>query len=73
MMNFDFNDNDELNKMEEEEEVSPHTLNKIRRLFVILVSVGLAVGIIASVVVVKALNHFGLTDKTPQFEHFKDN
>jgi hypothetical protein len=40
-------------------------------LFLILLSIGLVCGIIASVAVVKVLNHFGMTEKTPQFEHLK--
>jgi hypothetical protein len=69
-MNYDFNNNNN-NDSFEEEKVSPQTERKIKRLFLILVSVGLVLGVIAAVGVVKMLTQFGLTEKTPQFEHIK--
>lgn len=74
-MNNDFNDfnnnneSDEINSEDvSDEKVSPKTVSKIRRLFFTLLSIGLAIGIIMAFAVVKVLNKFGLTDKTPQFE-----
>lgn len=73
-MIYDFNNNNQNNNddyFDEDEKVSPENKRKMQRLFIILLSIGLVFGIIASVVVVKVLNHFGMTDKTPQFEHIK--
>lgn len=69
--NFNFNLNDDNNKeLEdfEQEKIPAQTASKIRRLFFILVSVGLVFGGITAFGVIKMLNHFGLTEKTPQFE-----
>jgi ABC-type antimicrobial peptide transport system permease subunit len=71
-MNYDFNNNNNDNDYLDREKVSPQTERKIKRLFLILVSVGLVLGVIAAVGVVKMLNQFGLTEKTPQFEHIKE-
>ena len=67
--NFNLNNNndDDFDKFEEEE-IPAQTVNKIRRLFFILLSVGLVLGAITAFGVIKVLNHFGLTDKTPQLE-----
>ena len=45
---------------------------QIRRLFIILLSIGLVTGGIVAFGVVKILNKLGLTEKTPQFEHIKE-
>lgn len=66
-MNNNFNYNDDYVDISDEK-VSPKNVNKIRRLFLILLSVGLALGIVVSFAVVKLLNNWGLTEKTPQFE-----
>ncbi len=45
---------------------------QIRRLFIILLSIGLVGGGILGFGVVKVLKKLGLTEKTPQFEHLKE-
>lgn len=64
--NFDYNS---LDSESELEKVSPQTTKKIKKLFFILVSTGLVIGIISAFAVVKILNHFNLTETTPQFKH----
>lgn len=52
----------------ENREVSPEKRREIQRLFLGLLATGLGFGILASLFVVRLLNHFGLTEKTNQFE-----
>ncbi len=52
----------------ENREVSPEKRREIQRLFLCLLATGLVMGILASLFVVRLLNHLGLTEKTNQFE-----
>ncbi len=65
--NNNYNSNQQEN-LEEYEQISPRKKREIQKLFIILLTVGLFIGIVVSVGIVKLMNHFGLTDKTPQFE-----
>lgn len=65
------NQDNHLENLEEYEQLSPRKKKEIQKLFLTLLSVGLVIGIIVSVGVVKVLNHFGLTEKTPQFERIQ--
>ena len=51
-----------------QEKISPRKRREIQKLFFILLAIGLVIGTIVSVGIVKLMNHFGLTEKTPQFE-----
>lgn len=62
-----YNSNPE-NDLEEYEQISPRKKQEIRKLFITLLTVGLIIGVVVSVGIVKLMNHFGLTDKTPQFQ-----
>jgi hypothetical protein len=67
-MNNNFNykeDSDDIS----DEKVSPKTKSEIQRLFLILLSIGLVLGVVVAFGVVKVLHNWGLTEKTPQFEH----
>lgn len=68
--NNNYQDN-QLENLEEYEQISPQKKRDIQKLFLMLLSVGLVIGIIVSVVIVKVMNHFGLTEKTPQFERIQ--
>jgi hypothetical protein len=72
-MIYGFNSNNDNDDNDKEEKVSPQTETKIKRLFLILLSVGLVLGGIAAFGVIKLLNQWGLTEKTPQFQHHQDN
>lgn len=67
--NLNLNQEDNL---EEYEKISPRKKKEIQKLFLILLSVGLVIGLIVSVGIVKLMTHYGLTDKTPQFERIKN-
>lgn len=76
MNNFDPQNNNnyefpEVDNVENYEQISPEKRKKYQKLFLILLSVGLVLGAIVSVGIVKLMNHFGLTDKTPQFERIQ--
>lgn len=76
MNNFDPQNNNnyefpQLDNVENYEQISPEKRKKYQKLFLILLSVGLVLGAIVSVGIVKLMNHFGLTDKTPQFERIQ--
>ena len=58
--------------LEIKEQISPQKRKEYQKLFLILLSVGLVLGAIVSVGIVKLMNHFGLTDKTPQFERIQN-
>ncbi len=77
MNNFDPQNNNnyefpQLDNVENSEQISPEKRKKYQKLFLILLSVGLVLGAIVSVGIVKLMNHFGLTDKTPQFERIQN-
>lgn len=77
MNNFDPQNNNnyefpQLDNVENYEQISPEKRKKYQKLFLILLSVGLVLGAIVSVGIVKLMNHFGLTDKTPQFERIQN-
>lgn len=70
------NNNDEnrleyLQEKEEIENISPQKKREFQKLFIILLTVGLIIGGIVSVVLIKTMSKFGLTEKTPQFERIQ--
>lgn len=74
MNNYFFEpDDNELKEIEQEElaKLSPQKKRDIQKLFIILLSIGLVIGIICSFALIKVINKFGLTDKTPQFERIE--
>lgn len=70
-MNYDFHNHDSDDDSFEQQKVSPQTKRNLKKLYIILISVGLLLGAITAVGVVKILTQFGLTEKTPQFEYQK--
>ena len=77
MNNFDPQNNNnyqfpQLDDSEIKEQISPQKRKEYQKLFLILLSIGLVLGVIISVGIVKLMNHFGLTDKTPQFERIQN-
>ncbi len=53
---------------EEDKPISPQTKKTMQKLFTVLISIGLIIGIISSWVIVKLMNKYGLTEKTNQLE-----
>ena len=53
---------------QEDKPISEQTKKTMKKLLVILISIGLVIGIISSWVIVKLMNKYGLTEKTDQFE-----
>lgn len=74
---FDPNQNNSNNNQEIDREelakISPQKRREFTKLFVILITVGLVIGAIVSVVLIKVMSKFGLTEKTPQFERIQRN
>jgi hypothetical protein len=54
-----------------DETPSPQTTKTLQKLFAILISIGLVIGIVTSVVIVKLMNKYGLTEKTNQLEQIQ--
>ena len=54
-----------------EQQVSKETKRAVQKLLVILISIGLVIGIVSSVVIVKLMNKYGLTEKTNQLEKIR--
>ncbi len=70
------NQSDNLNnndRFDTNEQPSPQTTKSLRKLFTILLSIGLVIGIISSVVIVQLMNKYGLTEKTNQMEQIRGN
>jgi hypothetical protein len=65
---YDTNQPDDL---EIKEQISPRKRQEFQKLFLILLTIGLVLGVIASVGIVKLMNNLGLTEKTPQFERIQ--
>lgn len=71
---FDPNNLVEQNSVDEQttnETPSPQTTKTLKQFFAILVSIGLLIGIITSIVIVKLMNQYGLTEKTNQLEQIQ--
>lgn len=74
---FNNDNNDEKNPLEylqekeEIENISPQKKREFQKLFIILLTTGLIIGGIVSVVIIKTMSKFGLTEKTPQFERIQ--
>jgi hypothetical protein len=75
MNNPFFNPNNDNNNQqidqEELEKISPQKKREFQKLFIILLTIGLIIGAAVSVVLIKVMTQFGLTDKTPQFERIQ--
>jgi hypothetical protein len=56
---------------ENNETPSEQTTKTLKKFFTILLTIGLIIGIITSVVIVKLMNRYGLTEKTNQLEQIK--
>lgn len=62
---------DNFNDKQTDDIPSPETTKTLKKLFTILISIGLIIGIISSVVIVKVMNKYGLTEKTNQFQQIQ--
>ncbi|MBL1209597.1 hypothetical protein [Geminocystis sp. GBBB08] len=69
--NNDENNLESLKDNEEMENISPQKKREFQKLFIILLTVGLIIGGIVSIVLIKTMSKFGLTEKTPQFERIQ--
>ena len=62
---------DDFNNNQTDDIPSPQTTKTLKKLFTILISLGLIIGIVTSAVIVKVMNKYGLTEKTNQFEQIQ--
>ena len=63
-------DNSSSNR-EDNEVPSEQTTKSLKKILIILMSIGLIIGIITSWVIVKLMNKYGLTEKTNQLEQIQ--
>ena len=56
---------------EDNEVPSEQTTKSLKKIFTILITIGLILGIISSWIIVKLMNKYGLTEKTNQLEQIQ--
>ncbi|BAQ65336.1 hypothetical protein [Geminocystis sp. NIES-3709] len=66
----DSNGNQEIDR-EELAKVSPQKQQELKKIFILLITIGLVIGAIVSFGLIKVMSKFGLTEKTPQFERIQ--
>ncbi len=66
----DNNGNREIDR-EELAKVSPQKKQELKKIFILLITIGLVIGAIVSFGLIKVMSKFGLTEKTPQFERIQ--